>query len=99
DPVVSIVYRFALAAALLFAWCVVTRAKIGTSRAQHLSALGLGFFNFTINYTLVYWAEQRVVSAIVAVMFAAMAFINLITFRIVFGQRPPMLAWGAAALG
>ena len=99
DPVISIVYRFALAAALLFVWCAITRTPIGMNRAQHMAAFGLGLLNFAINYTLVYWAEQRVVSAVVAVMFAAMAFVNLITFRIVFGQRAPALAWGAAALG
>src|SRR5262249_38809969 len=82
-----------------FVWCVVTRTKIAMTRPQHVAAFGVGLFNFAINYTLVYWAEQRVVSAIVAVTFAAMAFINLITFRIAFGQRAPGMAWAAAALG
>ena len=35
-------------------------------------------------------------SAVVAVIFAALAFVNLVTFRIVFGQRAPLLAWAAA---
>jgi drug/metabolite transporter (DMT)-like permease len=35
----------------------------------------------------------------VAVLFATMAFANLIAFRIAFGQRPPLMAWCAAALG
>lgn len=99
DPVVSVVYRFALASVLLFTWCAITRAPVGMTREQHLAALGIGFFTFTLDYPLVYWAEERVVSAVVAVTFAAMAFVNLITFRIAFGQRAPALAWGAAALG
>jgi drug/metabolite transporter (DMT)-like permease len=99
DPVISVVYRFTLAAVLLFAWCAITRAPVGMNRAQHLAALGIGLFTFAVDYPLVYWAEERVVSAVVAVVFAAMAFVNLITFRIVFGQRAPALAWGAAALG
>ncbi len=99
DPVVSVVYRFALAAALLFAWCALCGEHIWLTRAQHLAAFGVGFSTFTINYTLVYWAEERVTSAVVAVLFAAMAFLNLIGFRIAFGQRSPPLAWAAASLG
>jgi drug/metabolite transporter (DMT)-like permease len=99
DPVVSVVYRFSLAAALLFLWCLITRTKIGMTRAQHLAAFGVGLFTFAIDYAFVYWAEERVVSAVVAVVFAAMAFVNLVTFRLVFGQRAPALAWAAAGLG
>lgn len=99
DPVVSVVYRFAFAAALLFAWCALRHEKVALTRAQHIAAFGVGFSTFTINYTLVYWAEQWVTSAVVAVVFATMAFANLIGFRIAFGQRPSLLAWGAASLG
>jgi drug/metabolite transporter (DMT)-like permease len=99
DPVVSVTYRFALSAAMLFAWCALRRESFALTRAQHLAALGVGLFTFAINYPLVYWAEERVTSAVVAVMFASLAFLNLIGFRIAFGQRPPLLAWAAATLG
>jgi drug/metabolite transporter (DMT)-like permease len=99
DPVISIIYRFTLAAALLFIWAKLRGERLALTLTQHMSALGVGLFTFAINYTLVYWAEARVNSAVVAVLFAAMAFVNLITFRIAFGQRASMLAWGAAALG
>jgi drug/metabolite transporter (DMT)-like permease len=99
DPVISVTYRFTLAAALLFAWCMLRGESLMLTRAQHVAALGVGISTFAINYTLVYWAEERVTSAVVAVVFAAMAFINLIGFRIAFGQRASILAWGAASLG
>jgi len=99
DPVISVVYRFAFAAALLFAWCALRGEKIALTRPQHFAAFGVGFSTFTINYTLVYWAEERVTSAVVAVVFATMAFANLIGFRIAFGQRSSWLAWAAASLG
>ncbi len=99
DPVVSISYRFALAALLLFAWGALRGEKLGLNRAQHLSAFGVGVFTFAIDYSFVYWAEERVTSAVVAVVFAAMAFVNLVVFRVAFGQRAPLLAWGAGALG
>lgn len=99
DPVVSIVYRFTLAAALLFGWCALRRESMALTGAQHMAAFGIGLFTFGIDYPLVYWAEERVTSAVVAVVFAALAFVNLVTFRIAFGQRASLLAWGAAALG
>lgn len=99
DPVVSITYRFGLAAALLFAWCVLRRETLKLTRAQHLAAFGIGLFTFAIDYAFVYWAEERVTSAVVAVVFAALAFINLIVFRIAFAQRAAPLAWFAAGLG
>lgn len=99
DPVVSIVYRFALAAGLLFLWCLVRREPLSLNRAQHAEALGLGFFTFTLNYVFVYWAEASVSSAVVAVIFASLAFVNLVLFRVVFGQRAGAGAWVAALLG
>ncbi|GAM97703.1 permease [alpha proteobacterium U9-1i] len=99
DPVVSVVYRFALAASLLFAWCALRRETIALTRAQHVAAIGIGLFTFACNYALVYWAEERVTSAVVAVMFAAMSFVNLIGFRLAFGQRASAMAWFAACLG
>lgn len=99
DPVVSIAYRFALAAVLLFAWCLLRREKIALTRAQHVAAFGVGLFTFAIDYAFVYWSEERVTSAVVAVVFAALAFVNLAVFRIAFGQRAPRIAWAAAGLG
>ncbi len=99
DPVVSITYRFAFSALLLFAWGALRRETLGLNRAQHFAAFGVGLFTFAVDYSFVYWAEERVTSAVVAVVFAAMAFMNLIVFRFAFGQRAPLLAWAAAGLG
>ncbi len=99
DPVISVTYRFTLAAVLLFAWCLVRGELLALTRAQHVAAFGVGVSTFTINYALVYLAEQWVTSAVVAIVFAAMAFMNLIGFRIAFGQRASLLAWVAALLG
>lgn len=99
DPVISIVYRFALAAAALFAWCLIRREPMALTRAQHFAALGVGLFTFAIDYSLIYWAEERVSSAVVAVIFASLAFVNLIGFRLAFGERAQVASWIAALLG
>jgi drug/metabolite transporter (DMT)-like permease len=99
DPLISLVYRFVLASALLVLWCVVRREPLAMTRPQHLMAAGLGLFGFTFSYAFTYEAETKVASAVVAVLFAALAFVNIVAFRIVLRQRARPLAWAAAALG
>ena len=99
DTIVSVVYRFGLAALLLFGWLAIRGERISLTARQHRAALGLGLFTFAIDYALVYLAEERVTSAVVAVIFATMAFLNLISFRVALGQRAPSSAWVAAGLG
>src|SRR5262245_26719846 len=87
DPIASLVYRFGLASALLFAWCALRGERIALTPAQHRAAVGLGLFTFAIDYAFTYWAEALVVSAVVAVLFASLAFVNLVMFRFMFGLR------------
>jgi drug/metabolite transporter (DMT)-like permease len=98
-PVVSVVYRFALAAMLLFGWLILRGEPIRLNRAQHVAAAGQGLFTFALDYSLVYLAEERVASAVVAVMFAGLAFANLVLFRAILGQKAGRGAWIGAALG
>ncbi len=100
DPTVSVVYRFALSAALILGWRLVTQPRcLRLTRAQHLTAFGQGLFVFALNYGFVYAAETRIVSAVVAVAYAGLAFVNTVLFRVVFGDRASKTAWIAAALG
>jgi drug/metabolite transporter (DMT)-like permease len=99
DPIVSIVWRFGLAAVVLFAFCALTRRPLRLNPPQHLSAVGQGAFVFATSYGFVYAAEGQVASAVVAVIFAALAFVNLILFRFLAGQKATPAAWLGAALG
>jgi drug/metabolite transporter (DMT)-like permease len=99
DPVVSLAYRFALATALLFGWCAARGLPLRLSVTQHGAACGIGLFTFGIDYAFVYLAETRISSAVVAVMFATLALVNLAVFRVVLRQRAPLRAWLAASLG
>lgn len=99
DPVASIVWRFGLAALALFGICAAMRQPLRLTRDQHLAALGQGVFAFSISYSFTYAAEGRVASAIVAVVFASLTFLNLVLFRVKEGQRAAPTAWGAAVLG
>jgi drug/metabolite transporter (DMT)-like permease len=99
DPIVSVTWRFGMAALVLFAGIAVTRRPLGLTRRQHLEAVGQGAFTFAVSYAFTYQSEQHVPSAIVAVIFAALTFLNLGLFRLAEGQRAHPLAWGGALLG
>lgn len=99
DPTVSVVYRFGIAAALLTLWALAAKRPLVLTRRQHVAAFAMGVTTFAVQYPLVYYAETSLASAVVAVLFAALSFVNLVAFRVVYGQRAPMLAWGAACLG
>ena len=98
-PLASIVWRFGLASALLFVGCLIARQPLRLTRAQHLAALGQGAFAFSISYSFTYASEAHVASAIVAVTFASLTFINLVLFRLAAGQKAVAASWGGAILG
>lgn len=99
DPVVSVVMRFGLAAILLFVVARISGGKLWLTRAQHLAAAGQGVFAFSISYAFVYASEEKIASAVVAVIFAALAFLNLILFRVLSKQKAAPAAWMGAGLG
>src|SRR5215831_18932806 len=98
-PEVSVVYRFALAAALLAAWCVATGRSLAFSARDHLWIAAEGFSMFGLAYVFIYHAEQYIASGPLAVLFATFVFSNLIGARIFFGDPLTARAIVGAVLG
>lgn len=96
---VSVILRFGLAAAGLAIVAKLMGNRLSLSRAQHLAAAGQGLFAFSISYFFVYAAEEKIASAVVAIIFAALAFVNLTLFRVLSRQKASSSAWGGAILG
>jgi drug/metabolite transporter (DMT)-like permease len=94
-PAVSVVYRFALASGALFAWCLVRGDKLRLPWRTQRWTLLQGFFTFGLSYVCTYNAEQYVVSALVAVLFALMVFWTPLLSRLVFGTPMPRKTWTA----
>ena len=94
-PAVSIVYRFGLASATLFAWCLVRGDRLRLPWPAQRWMLVQGFFTFALSYVCTYNAERFVVSALVAVLFALMVFWNPICSRIAFGTPIAWRTWAA----
>lgn len=82
DPLVSVIYRFSLATALLFAWCVLRGLTMRFGVRDHLFIALQGVCLFAVNYWLFYLAEVHLTSGIVAVMFSTIVFWNILNGRI-----------------
>jgi len=99
SPEASVVYRFALAAILLGAWCLATGRSMRFPMVQHGWFAAQGTFLFGLNYLCVYWAERYVASGLVAVMFSLIVFLNLIGVRVFFATPVNRRTLAGATLG
>ena len=98
-PEVSLVYRYAAASALLFAWSRFRGLSLRFSLREHAWFFLLGVLLFGANYIIVYRAQIHITSALTAIAFSSMVWMNIINARIFFGTRVPGRTYAGAGLG
>jgi len=86
-PEVSLVYRYGAAAALLFAWCLFRGLKLRFALRDHARFMLLGLLLFGINYVVAYHAQVHITSALTAIAFSTMVWMNILNARLFFGAR------------
>lgn len=84
EPEVSVVYRFALASAILFVGCRARGRPLGFSLRTHAWLAMQGATLFGLNYVGVYVAERYVASGLVAVAFSTLVFLVPLGSRLAF---------------
>jgi drug/metabolite transporter (DMT)-like permease len=89
-PEASVAYRFLLAAVVLLAWCRARGLSLAYGAAEHAWFALQGVMMFSISYIFVYYAEQSIVSGLVAVAYSASPLVGMLFLRIFFGT--PMTA-------
>jgi drug/metabolite transporter (DMT)-like permease len=99
SPIVSVAWRFALAAVMLMLYLVLRRRSLRFSAQAHAWLALQGMLMFGINYIGVYLAEQYLVSGLVAVVFSLVTFTNAIGMRLFFGLPIRAGALLAATIG
>lgn len=93
----SIVYRFALAAVVLFAVLLATRRLQPMGRRGHSLAVAQGLCLFCVNFVCFLHASQYIASGLVAVVFSTSTVWNALNARLWFGQRiSPRVMFGGA---
>lgn len=98
-PEVSVVYRYAIATVLLMAFALARRLKLAFGVRDHLRFVLLGLFLFSFNYIATYSAQAYIASALNAVAFSTMVWMNILNARLFFGTRVQPRVWLGASLG
>ena len=99
SPEVSIFYRYLGAAAILFSWCLLRGLNLKFDRRAHSRFMLLGLLLFCLNYIVAYHAQQYITSALTAIAFSTMLWMNIINARIFFGVRAGGLVISGAVIG
>ncbi len=95
-PEVSIVYRYAGSAALIFLFCRARGLRLRFPLRNHLWFMLLGLLLFGVNYILAYRAQIYISSALTAIAFSTLVWMNIINARLLFGVRAaPRVVIGA----
>jgi drug/metabolite transporter (DMT)-like permease len=85
NAILSVAYRFTLAALVLLAYAVLRKLNLRFSARQHAFFALQGILLFSLNYLLVYLAEQRLTSGLVAVIFSMLVFMNILMGALFLG--------------
>ncbi|WP_026376111.1 DMT family transporter [Aestuariibacter salexigens] len=82
DPGLSVAYRFTLASILLGTFCLLRRLPMRLPLHIHVKMAAVGLSLYTLDYTLLYQAQQYIVSAVVALMSSSIIYINVVLRRV-----------------
>lgn len=99
SPIVSVAWRFALAAMMLLLYALYRRRPLRFPARDHVWIALQGLLLFGLNYIGVYLSEQYLTSGLVAVVYSLVIFMNALGMRVFFGQPIRSTAVIAALLG
>jgi drug/metabolite transporter (DMT)-like permease len=84
---------------MLFIWCKIKRLPLKFDLESHLQFALIGLLLFCLNYILAYRAQIHITSALSAIAFTSMLWMNIMNARIFFGVRVGRRVYAGALLG
>ncbi len=99
EPLVSVGYRFALAALVLMAWCLARRMPLKFDARAHAGMALLGLFLFSSNYAVFYYATEHVTTGLVAVVFSTIVIMNIAGGAVFLSTRVTLVMLLGAVTG
>ncbi|MEO9482379.1 MAG: EamA family transporter [Ekhidna sp.] len=99
DPTWSVSYRFILAGIILLTYSKLNSLNLHFSLKEHLMMMLQGAFLFGFNYWFVYIAEQELISALVAIMFSCIIFLNVFFGKLFLKKVAEKKVFAGATLG
>lgn len=98
-PEISLIYRFALAALLMWGYCWWANIPCSFSTRDHGFILLLALGCFSINYVFMYLAQEHLTSAMTSIAFSTMLLMNIANTRLFFGKKIEPRTYIGAIIG
>ncbi|MEM6381467.1 MAG: DMT family transporter [Pseudomonadota bacterium] len=98
-PEVSLVWRFALAGAIVFVWAAYAGQRLRFSAREHGLCAAMGVFLFSTNFLFFYYGGLTITAGLLAVVFSLASVINFLIAILFFGQRPEPRRLAGALFG
>ncbi len=95
SPVVSVFYRFASSAAIMFPIMKMLGKIERTNMIDHAYFVGHGACLFGLNFICFYYASQYLMSGLLAIIFSTATLWNVLNMYFWFKEKPlPQVKWG-----
>ena len=98
-PILSVGYRFCLAAVILFIYCAASGKSLRFSRRDHVFMAVQGIALFGLGYCGSYLATRYLTSGLVAVIFSTIMLWNILNLRIFMAQPVDNRAFFGGVVG
>ena len=99
DPEISILWRFIIALIICFIISKSQKLNLIFPLKIHFKMALMGFFMFSTNFTLFYYASEHVASGLLAVVWSMTSIINIFMVAIVSKSKPNYFQLLASAIG
>ncbi len=96
---VSLAYRFALAALIMWAYCLYKQVPMRFTKRNHVFIVLLAAGNFSTNYVILYYAQNHLTSAMTSIAFSTLLLMNIVNTRLFFGKPIALRIYLGALLG
>ncbi|WP_415323877.1 DMT family transporter [Candidatus Pelagibacter sp. Uisw_127] len=99
DPLVSVFYRFLIAAIIIFIYLIYKKKNLKFSLNQHAWFLFFGICLYSLNYVFFYLSNTYLISAFPAVVFSTVVIMNILGEGFYFKKKPSLKTLLGATIG
>ena len=99
DPLVSVFYRFLVAAIIIFVYLIIKKKKLKFSLNHHVWFLLFGICLYSLNYVFFYLSNTYLISAYPAIVFSTVVIMNILGEGFYFKKKPSLKTLIGATIG
>ena len=99
DPLLSVFYRFLIAASIIFIYLIIKKKNLKFSISHHFWFLFFGTCLYSINYVFFYLSNTYLISAFPAIVFSTVVIMNIVGETFYFKKKPSSKTLIGATIG